>query len=272
MVKIEKTLDLGWSMNYKIDISPQSGFAIGKVHGIGTRNIQQDAFGISDVTIESVEKNGLLLVLADGMGGMQHGEKASMAAVVTCLEYFEHHTMQKNVKEELQEMLYRANDQVRISLDQDADEGGSTLIAVAIKNTAANWISVGDSRLYLLRNEKLLQLNKEHNYALILSEMVKEGMITEEEAKKDPRRKALISYMGMPDISEIDINKETLFLEKGDRLLLMSDGVFDTLSSKEIIMSVMHPAEEAAFNLGMKIEQKKKPYQDNYTAIIVEII
>lgn len=272
MGRVEKTIDLGIEKMYQVEISPKSGLAVGKVHGVGDRENQQDAFGISNTAECAVEEKGVLLVLADGMGGLCDGEKASMVAVVSCLNYFEQYDIQKEVREELFEMLYQANHQIRAELGANAGAGGSTVIAVRIKERVVSWVSVGDSRLYLFREGDLQQLNREHNYAAQLTEMVANGEISEQEAMAHPQRRALTSYMGMDEILEIDCNEEELVLEKGDRLLIMSDGIFGTLSSEEIIAAMEYPARKAAMHLGMQIERKKKRNQDNYTAIVIETI
>lgn len=272
MGRIEKTLDLGYDRQYKVEISPKLGLAIGKVHGVGSRENQQDAFGISDTEDDVVEDKGLLLVLADGMGGMSGGEKASMEVVISCLNYFEQYDIQEETEEELREMLYEANCQVRNALEKYAPGGGSTAIVARLKERSVNWVSVGDSRLYLFHEGTLQQLNREHNYAVTLDEMAERGEISVEEAMGHPQRKALTSYIGMDKTPEIDSSRQELVLEKGDRLLLMSDGVFGTLSSEEITDAMQYTAEKAAKHLGMQIERKKKRYQDNYTALIVEVL
>lgn len=272
MGRIEKTLNLGRENFYRVEISPKSGLVIGKVHGIGARENQQDAFGISDTAEKVVAEKGLLLVLADGMGGMCDGEKASMAAVISCLDYFEQYKMQEEIREELLEMLYQANRQVQIELKENAGSGGSTAIAVVLRDQKVSWVSVGDSRLYLFRDGCLHQLNREHNYAATLEKMVQRGEMSKDEAMSHPQRRALTSFLGLNELIDIDSNETEMILEKGDRLLLMSDGVFGTLSEQEIEETMKYSAEKAAMYLGIRIENKKRPNQDNYTALVIEVI
>lgn len=270
--RIDKTVDLNCNKEYQVAIPPQTGLAIGKVHGIGKREMQQDAFGISGTDMQKVSKDGLLLVLADGMGGMCNGERASMATVVSCLDFFEQYGIGACVSDELVEMLHEANACVKRELGVDVGAGGSTAIAAYIYNKMVSWVSVGDSRIYLYRKNKLHQLNKEHNYAATLEDMVKQGQISREAALCDPQRAALTSFMGLEDIPEIDRCEEPFMLKKGDRLLLMSDGVFGTLSDVEMISAMQYLPDKAAMSIGMQIEQKKRKNQDNYTAIILEAI
>lgn len=270
--RVEKTLDMGMDREYQMDLSPRCGLVIGKTHGIGARGNQEDAFGVSDTDDEAVEERGILLILSDGMGGMCDGEKASTVTVVACLNYFETHEMSDEPWEDLQDMVYEANGQVQEALGSSAGVGGATLAAAWIRDLRAYWISVGDSRLYLYREGELYQMNQEHNYGARLDSMAENGEITRRQAAEDPRRKALTSYIGMDEVEEADWNEEELVLQKGDYLLLMSDGVFGTLSEQEIMDALQYPAHKAAMHLEMQIERRHKRKQDNYTAMIVEVI
>ena len=272
MGRVGKTVDLGYERTHCVEISPKSGITIGKVHGIGAREMQQDSFGVSDTGEESIEDKGIFLIVADGMGGMSGGEKASMAAVVACLDYFDTYDMNEDIAGELTDMMCEANAQVKSVLGASGEIGGSTAVAIRIKDNEMYWISVGDSHIYVYREETLTQLNQEHVYAVRLAEKVSRGEISEEEAANDPQRKALTSYLGVEELEEIDGNSEPFLLQSKDRVLLMSDGVFNTLSDEEIMEAMEFTAEKAAINIGMQIEQKKRKGQDNYTALVVEML
>ncbi|MCI8599588.1 MAG: serine/threonine-protein phosphatase [Lachnospiraceae bacterium] len=270
--RVEKTVDLGMDRLYQVEISPRHGLVIGKVHGIGARGNQEDAFGISDTKDETVLEKGVLLILSDGMGGLCDGEKASAATVIACLNYFDNHEMEHAPWEHFHDMAQEANEQVKEALGKTAGAGGATLIAAWIKDQKVYWASVGDSHLYLFREEELHQLNQEHTYGATLDRMAQNGEITQAEAAKNPSRRALTSFIGADKPNELDWNEKELTLQKGDRFLLMSDGVFGTLTKQEITDAMQYPADKSAKHLEMQIESKKKRNQDNYTAIIVEVI
>lgn len=272
MGRLEKTVDLGYERAYTVELPVDSGLAVGKIHGVGAREMQQDSFGISDTSLDRVKDKGILFVLADGMGGMNDGEKASMAVVVSCLNYFEQYRFEDDIQAELQEMLLGANQETLRVLGNSVGTGGSTAIIAYIKDGQLYWASVGDSHIYLYRNNRLYQLNKEHNYAAELAEMVKRGEISSEMAIAHPQRKALTSFIGIGELEKIDSNVDAISLKKGERVLLMSDGVFNTLSEKQIVEAMQYSVVKSAMSLGMQIEQIKKRGQDNYTALIVEIL
>lgn len=249
------------------------GFQIGNTHHIGRRNNQQDSFAISNVSEpEYYEEKGVFAVVADGMGGLSHGEDISAIVASSMLRYFNETPMEEDTGIRLLHMLTFANDQVNQYLyDGEKDLAGSTVVSVIIKNQELYWLSVGDSRIYLIRNKTVLQLNREHIYQVDLDEKASLGEISYDEAKNDPQRSALTSYIGMGTIEKIDRNIRPLMLAPQDRLLLMSDGIFGALSDEEILSAMnMQPMESAA-RIEQMILEKNLLNQDNFTGVIIEI-
>ena len=267
----EITVDLGYEKTYQIETPEGCGVLLGKVHGIGRRSKQQDSFGVSELKEDNVRDKGILAVVADGMGGLSDGEKASMATVISCLNYFETHSSTENASEVLVSMAENANTEVKEVLEESRGFSGSTLIAALVKEKELFWVSIGDSHIYLYRDEELIQLNKDHNYAETLQEKVDAGEITQEEALHDPQKNALTSYIGIAQLEQIDYNTESLALFEGDRVLLMSDGVYNTLTEEEIIDSMQFPIGRSMMHLGMQVEGKRKKNQDNYTMLLIEM-
>ncbi|MBO5449990.1 MAG: serine/threonine-protein phosphatase [Lachnospiraceae bacterium] len=263
----EKTVDLSVERGYAVCVPKRYGIQIGKLHGIGKRENQEDAFAISEIKDDDVSQNDIFVVLADGMGGMQDGERASSAAVISCMQYYE----QGDFKPDwMKDMVLNANDAAIEALGSSAGSGGSTLIAVQICEMKVKWVSVGDSHLYLYRDGELKQVNHDHNYGAVLDEQAKNGEISQEEALYHARRKALTSYIGLSDLEEIDGIGETLDMKRGDYLLLLSDGVFGTLSDDEIIANLHDSIGKSALCIQAEIESKRKANQDNYTGILIK--
>lgn len=267
--KKEVTVDLGYEKTYLIETPEECEVLIGKLHGIGARSIQQDSFGVSGLEEELIEKKGVLAILADGMGGLSDGEKASMATVISCLNYFETHDMGEPVSEGLLAMAENANREMKEVLGSKG-VSGSTLAAALVRGGKLFWLSVGDSRIFLYRDGMLTQLSKDHNYAAQLQEMVEAGEITQEEALCDGQKDALTSFIGINLLKEIDYSEEPVKLEQGDRVLLMSDGVYRSVTAEEMAESMQLPVCRTMMHLGMQIEGKRKKNQDNYTAIVLE--
>lgn len=257
--------------NYTVATAPESTIHIGKVHAVGRRKNQQDSFAYSDAeNLNQVQQKGILLLVADGMGGLSNGAEVSALVATEMLRYFDTHDILSDIYGGLRSMLYHANDKVNEFLGEDRlGKSGSTLVAAHIKDHKIHWISVGDSCIYLYRDNQLQRLNELHNYGNQLDKQVAKGEISAEEALSKKNRAALTSFIGAGEIAEIDQNTEPLTLLPGDRFILMSDGV-ETVSEEELKQVLCYDVEEAAVKLRYLIESKNKRNQDNFTAMILE--
>jgi protein phosphatase len=244
---------------------------IGNTHHIGARESQQDSFGISDVSnAELCSRKGVFGVVADGMGGMEDGGEISSIVTRTMLQYFNEIETSGQPELDLLNMLHAANDNVSRFLDERG-KGGSTAVAVILLTGKLYWVAVGDSRIYLVRNNSLIQINREHVYAVELDEKAATGEISWEDAANDPQREALTNYLGMGRLEKTDRNIRPLRLLPGDRVLLMSDGVFGVLTDEEILETMSLEPLGSAQALQEKALEKQNPNQDNLTAVIFEV-
>ena len=206
------------------------------------------------------------------MGGLSNGAQIS-ATVTSSMQssFLTGGPAEPSMK--LLEMLHYANRQVNDYLRWNpGTQSGSTVVAVLIKGASMHFISVGDSRIYLCRGKTLTQLNREHTYASDLDEKAAKGEISLEEAMSDPQRKALTSYIGMGELAKIDRSVHPFQLVPGDRILLMSDGVFGTLTAKEIWEAVQTDAYHGAERIEQLVLAKNKASQDNFTAVVIECV
>ena len=245
---------------------------IGNAHHIGARENQQDSFAISDISNHALsQKKGVFAVVADGMGGLSNGAMVSTAVTRAMLKYFNERPLQADPATELLAMLGYANDAVNAALGRGGQgKSGSTVVAALLRGKELYWISVGDSRICLVRGGAIFQLNREHTYGADLDEQAAMGEISFETAKSDPQRAAVTSYLGMGRIEKIDRNVRPVQLLAGDRLLLMSDGVFGTLTDAEILSAMPGSAFESGQRLEQMVLLKNKPKQDNLTAIVID--
>lgn len=243
---------------------------IGNMHHIGARETQQDSFVISDVSNSDLcGRKGVLGVVADGMGGMADGGAISAIVTRTMLQYFNEAGTSGQPELDLLNMLYASNDNVNRFLT-GRGKGGSTVVAVIIIHGQLYWIAVGDSRICLIRNGAIIQINREHVYAVDLDERAATGEISWEDAANDPQREALTNYLGMGKLEKTDRNIRPMQLLPGDRVLLMSDGVFGVLSENEILEAMPFEPFQSAMALQEKVLAKQRPNQDNLTAVIIE--
>lgn len=200
---------------------------------IGARESQQDSCYVD------VEEDGNAIgIICDGMGGLAGGEIASQNAVRMFIEDYEQvrHEYTNFYSFFLEEMI--EIDSMVAELTDEAGNllsAGTTLVAVSVKNGNVQWVSVGDSKIYILRDNQLYSMAREHNYLALLNQRLQEGSISEEEyASEVGRGAALISYLGMGNISLIDAYPNPLELMDGDIILLCSDGLYKALTEQQI--------------------------------------
>lgn len=206
---------------------------------IGSRAYQQDCAATFEGNIpeDEIAKKGFLAVVCDGMGGMQGGERASRLCAEFLMQSYYGPEEFASPAAFYAAQIPKADAAVSALRNDDGEPlgGGTTLVAAIVKDNRAYCASVGDSRIYLFREGELIQLTRDHNYLLRLTEMVQNRKISMEAALQDPQREALISYIGMgtgPDI--VDIDAKGFPLERGDLLLLCSDGLYKAMSQEEI--------------------------------------
>jgi serine/threonine protein phosphatase PrpC len=245
----------------------------GNAQHIGTRAEQQDDFGFSRLDHRDfIAHGGVLAAVTDGMGGMAMGQEASRVAKEALLRAYMAKQPQESIPRALERALRAANEAV-LALAQQAGATvgalGTTLVAAVVKDHELYWVSVGDSRLYLFRRGSLTPLTEDHDYGKKLEKLVAAGKMGSEEAQSHPQRRALTSYLGLPQLTDVDHNLRPLALAEGDRVLLCSDGLYRTLSEEEVAAVLPREPQAAATALVEQILDKGRPRQDNVTVAIL---
>jgi protein phosphatase len=247
-------------------------FAAGNAQNIGARSEQQDAFGFSDLSDRKfLGHGGFLGVVADGMGGLAKGSDASRGAVQAFLAAYTRKTAQESIPDALTRSLQEANNEVlRLASAASAEELGTTLVAAVLQDGMLHWISVGDSRIYLLHGSELIQLTTDHIYAKELNAKVAAGRISLEEAQSHPERASLTSYLGQTELKEVDRNARPLAIDAEDCVLLCSDGLYRALSEQEIVAAFREELQPACDSLVAQVVAKRRKQQDNLTVIALK--
>ena len=236
---------------------------------VGTRDYQEDS-------ADYVIKDGrCLAVLCDGMGGLNGGEVASGFAVK---EITDRYGGTEKI-EDCPEFLYKcAVDIDRAVYDLKDEKGerlhaGTTMVAAIIDGDELYWLSVGDSRIYLIRGDEVTVANEEHNYETRLNRMLKSGQITPENYQQEMKRgAALTSYIGIGNVYMMDINDSPYMLQDGDIIVLSSDGMFRRIDNElllEIIKANKNNLQKAAEELTATALKKASGSQDNTTVEII---
>lgn len=247
---------------------------IGCAYAIGKRNYQQDAVKIPS---QDTDDQRVIAILSDGMGGMDSGDIASNMCTKYIFEDFYNEKDIESYPDFLKKEIVKLDKEVFALTDANGNhlQSGATLLCCIIDDTKAYWASVGDSHIYIIRDNKIIRVNKEHNYSLQLAEQVKKGLITQEQADKDPKKDALISYIGMGGIHLADITESPFELQSEDKIVLCSDGLYRTLSDeaiKEIINIYDGNIQNACEELIKSVIDKDKPCQDNTSVIVIKYL
>lgn len=170
-----------------------------------------------------LEQKGALFVVADGMGGHRGGEIASGIAVRTIGESY-YASEEASPGAALVAALGAANAAIFEEASADATllGMGTTCTALAIRGGQAFVGHVGDSRAYLLRGGEIGQITHDHS---LVGEMVRSGIISDEDARTHPKRNVITRSLGVQDSVEADTLETPLALEPGDTFVLCSDGL-----------------------------------------------
>ena len=203
----------------------------------GNRKYQQDAVYVSGSRkIAGNRKTRVFAAVCDGMGGMADGGRASSTAIHMFREGFEKIEKEPNIQiPTFFRQGIRSVDAVISQFPKEAGKGsGTTLVAVIAENNRLYWASVGDSRIYILRGRDMIQVTRDHNYMLRLQQMVDNGQMTLQEAQAKKQKEALISFLGIGNVTLMVINEQPFEMQFGDIVLLCSDGITKTLPDDQI--------------------------------------
>jgi serine/threonine protein phosphatase PrpC len=254
-------------------LEDQLKISVGFATDVGGRAENEDALHVAELqplpSGDLAGQPGYLLAIADGMGGHQRGEVASSLAVETIREMFGEDPGADSALL-LKQAFRRANERIYENghaLGEDAMMG-TTLVVATTRGKYATIASIGDSRAYLIRANRVTQITQDHS---LVAEQVAQGAISPEEARESPHRNILIHALGhrakldprMPSVFEITLLPE-------DRLLLCTDGFYDVASDDDLleVAQVGDPQNAAQALVNTAVERGAT---DNVTAIIASI-
>jgi len=239
----------------------------------GSREKQEDYYGFCPLTAETDGVDGLLLVLADGMGAYAGGSLASRVVVETFIESF--CFSRGGIAERLRNSLRASERGLHEEIarqDENLKKMGSTLVGVIWTPGQLHWVSVGDSGLYLFRGGEVQRLNADHSMAPVIEALAARGEITREEAAHHPDRNALRSAIADRPLELFELRDAPFELEAGDIVLAASDGL-GSLSpgalAAQLEINAAEPADQIATALLKAVEEVGKRKQDNATVAVI---
>ena len=234
---------------------------------IGGRKENQDSAGFRETEL------GSLIVVCDGMGGMQGGSVASQLAVQTILETVALADKKTNPKTVLIQAIKNANSAIiEHGQNNPTLRGmGTTATVLLLTPYSALTAYVGDSRIYQLRNGKKIFRTFDHS---MVFEMVKKRIISEEQARLSAQSNVILKALGVNADVEVEIAERPY--KKGDRFVLCSDGFWGAMPEEEFVRHLVesNPIDkilESTANVVESIGRNSGQEFDNLTAAILEM-
>ncbi len=244
-------------------------YQVGNMQQVGTRPYQEDSFAFANaLDVYDMKTQGLLAIMADGMGGMQNGKQISEAAAQLMVAEFNAMDREGDLAEQLHDAVVRTNNRLFADF---AGTGGTTMVACLIFREQLYFACVGDSFLYLQRGEGIYRLNREQNYKhnLYLEE-IRRGRVDPTACNEDPDGSRLSQFVGMDELEDVDYIRRPFPLQNGDVLLLCSDGVGGVLTPGQLMECLMAPsAAKACTRMDTQVQMQGRVHQDNYTALVI---
>ncbi len=217
---------------------------------------------------ELLSGKGVLALVADGMGGHLAGEVASRLAVeIISRVYYQE---QMEAREALKEAFLEANRQIyeASQKDEKLTGMGTTCTALALVNGYAHAAHVGDSRLYLMRDDEIYLMTEDHSAVM---EMVRQGIIGLDEARNHSDKNVILRALGTNPQVEVETWEQPMAVRLGDQFILCSDGLYDLVEDFKIkeVMAQAQDAHAACERL-IKLARERGGH-DNITAGIIGI-
>lgn len=233
----------------------------------GGRTENQDSAGAKETPL------GTLVIVCDGMGGMQGGSTASQMAVQSILDFMMQADSQSNPKMTLVKAIRNANMAIWQESQNipDLHGMGTTVTAILFSAKSAIVAYVGDSRIYQLRKGKKVFRSFDHS---MVFEMVKKKVITEEQARLSAQSNIIMRALGIK--TDVEVDAFELPYCKGDRFILCSDGFWGAMPESEFLAMLgknnsVDRILESTANAVDGIGRKKGDDYDNLTAAIIEM-
>lgn len=231
------------------------------------RKQNQDAY-----QIERLDRNNMLCVVCDGMGGAKSGNIASSLAVDVFCQEIRRCWMPNMTQDKIDQILSSAVKLANFTVYDQAKQFeefngmGTTLVAMLISGSAVTVINVGDSRAYHIAHSGICQITRDHS---LVQMMVDRGELTPEVAKTYPGKNFITRAVGTEPMVLSDIFH--CKAEKGEFLLLCSDGLSNILDDQEILFEVVHGVNKRRCCKRLLDIAKSRGAPDNVTSVLVLI-
>ncbi len=227
----------------------------------------QDAY-----QVEELNRNAVLCVVCDGMGGAKSGNIASTLAVDVFTQEVKRTWNAAMDAQTLEQMLRSAVKLANFTVFDQSQQFeefsgmGTTLVAALIQGKKATFVNVGDSRGYKIDRDGIHQITVDHS---LVQMMVDRGELTQEQARTYPGKNYITRAIGTEPVTQCDVFQ--CKLERGDCVLLCSDGLTNLVDDQEILFEVAHGVDKRKCCEQLFAIAKNRGAPDNVTCVLVQI-
>lgn len=221
---------------------------------------------------EQLDKNTVLCVVCDGMGGAKSGNVASTLAADVFVQEVKRTWVSGMDPDKADQMLKNAVKLANFTVYDQAQQFeeftgmGTTLVAVLISGKLATVVNVGDSRAYSITLSGVKQLTTDHS---LVQMMMARGELTPEQARNYPGKNLITRAIGTETVVECDIFHRRM--ESGECLLLCTDGLSNMVDEQEILFEVVHGINKQSSGQRLLDIAKKRGAPDNVTCVLIQV-
>ncbi len=237
---------------------------VGIAQTTGSRQLQ------ADVAQAWMNGAGIMAVLADGIGSANTGAVCAQIAVDTILDRFEPYRELNDPVYFFKSAFWEADKRIRQTAG--GRRGGASAGAAFLNRSHLYYAVAGDIRIAILRGEEIIPLSKGQTIDVLAAQAYEDGKISKQDTLWSMEEKRVWNYLGQDGFREIEICDQPVLLKNGDKVLLMSKGIFEELSwgeTEDILMDTASP-QELAERMVDAVEQKSSSQGDNGSVILIQ--
>ena len=232
---------------------------------IGDREVQEDEYGITET------EEGLMAVLADGMGKHYGGKIASRMAVNVFQDLFEDRNAFYNPQYSFRKAFQAANREILNQLEEN--QGSASVGAVLIKNRKLYYAVVGNVKIAVYRNHELVSVSFGHTIGVLANQKYEEGKLTRQEALSLVNHHRLYNFVGRDGFQDVEFFDTPIAFYGGEYVLLMSDGMYETARWKDMedCLEGEGSCQDKAFRLVELVNRSEEEEKDNASVVVINI-
>lgn len=232
---------------------------------IGDREVQEDEYGIAETG------EGIMAVLADGMGKHYGGKIASRTAVDVFLDLFEDKNAFYNPQYSFRKAFQGANREILNQLEEN--QGSASVGAVMIKDRKLYYAVVGNVKIAVYRNHELVPVSSGHTIGVLAKQKYEEGKLTRQEAVSLLDHHRLYNFVGQDGFQDVEFFDTPIALHGGEYVLLMSDGLYETARWKDMedCLEGEGSCQDKALRLVELVNQSEEEEKDNGAVVVIKI-